>query len=148
VCVNGLPGIVFEHRDGGSPLESIRTPNGSVAHIPTLYLYGQVTQPGVMRYQAGSYTSLQVVLKPHALQTLLGLNASMMTNSIVDLSEFADTTFQLQMVEAGSVGEQVRLITRFLADKLGQARNRDCLIEESLCHIQQGGARAIHKPTF
>ncbi len=137
VCLNGLPGIAFQHRDGYSPIEEIRTRFGGVTSTPNLFVYGQMTEPGVMRYRAGQFTSTQVVLKPHALQTLLGLNASVLTNNLVDLSEFSAGRLNMQLMEADSDQQRVNLITRFLISKLQQAKSQDCLVEESL--------RFIHK---
>lgn len=143
VCLNGLPGIVFEHRDGYSPLENITTRHGNVDCIPTLYVYGQMTEPGVMHYKRGAFTTLQVVLKPHALQTLLGLNATVMTHSLVELSEFSTGSLNMQLLEAGDEQERVTLITDYLLAKLQQARSRDGLVEESLrlIHRASGAIR-------
>ena len=40
-------------------------------------------QPGVMHYKKEPFTTTQIVLKPNGLQTLLGINASLLTNSIL-----------------------------------------------------------------
>ncbi len=140
VCLNGLPGIVFEHRNGRSPLAHISTRVGCVTDLPTLYIYGQMTEMGVMHYQPGAFTTIQVILKPHALQTLLGLNASMLTNSLVDLCEFAPPDLNLRLMEARTDQERIRLIIEFLVRKLDQARSRDTLIEESLSLIHHNAA--------
>src|SRR5215212_11775794 len=68
VCLNGLPGIVFQHNNGHSPIENISTRFGSVTCTPTLFVYGQMTEPGVMNYQPAPFKTTQVILKPHALQ--------------------------------------------------------------------------------
>ncbi len=137
VCLNGLPGIVFQHHDGQSPIENISTRFGSVACVPTLYVYGQMTEPGVMNYHPKPFTTMQVVLKPHALQTLLGLNATVVTNSLVELSEFSAGSLNMQLMEARSEQARVNLIVNFLVAKLHQARTRDGLVEESLRVIHQ-----------
>ena len=137
VCLNGLPGIAFQHHNGYSPIEKISTRFGSVHDTPTLFVYGQMTEPGVMHYRAGQFTSTQVVLKPHALQTLMGLNASVLTNSVVDLSEFSAGRLNMRLMEADNDAQRVGLITDFLTAKLRQAQSRDCLVEESLRVIHQ-----------
>src|SRR5687767_11974235 len=68
VCLNGLPGIVFQHHNGQSPVKNIMTSSGCATAIPTLYVYGQMTQPGIMNYKKEPFTTTQIVLKPHALQ--------------------------------------------------------------------------------
>lgn len=140
VCLNGLPGISFQHVNGYSPIESITTRFGGVTGTPTLFVYGQMTEPGVMHYQAGTVTTTQVVLKPHALQTLLGLNAAVLTNSVVDLSEFAAGSLNVRLMEARDDQQRVRLITDFLISKRRQAQSRDCLVEESLRLIHNHSA--------
>jgi AraC-like DNA-binding protein len=133
VCLNGLPGIVFEHHGGHSPVENITTPSGGTAvDIPTLYVYGQMTEPGVMHYRRKPFTTIQVVLKPHALQSLLGLNASELTNNVVGLSEFSAGSLDMQLFDAHTDQERIHLITNYLVSKLEDARTRDRLVEESL----------------
>jgi hypothetical protein len=65
VSLNGSPGIVFQHHQGRSPVENITTPSRCNSDIPTLYIYGQQTEPAVMNHK-GPYTLTQVILKPHA----------------------------------------------------------------------------------
>ena len=146
VCLNGLPGIAFQHHDGHSPLEKISTRFGSVATIPTLYIYGQMTEPGIMHHKAEPFTTFQVVLKPHALQTLLGLNASTLTNSLIELSEFSGSRLNMQLMDARSDQDRLNLILNFLVTKLQQARTRDCLVEESLhlIHYHHGSLTVKH----
>src|SRR5690242_2357320 len=85
VCLNGLPGIVFQHNQGHSPVEKIVTSTHCTNSIPTLYVYGQMTETGVMAHKAEPYKMTQVILKPHALQSLLGVNAAVLTNGMVEL---------------------------------------------------------------
>lgn len=141
VCLNGLPGIVFQHHDGQSPIDHIATSSGLAAHIPTLFVYGQMTEPGVMHYQHVPFTTIQIVLKPHALQTLLGIHASALTNSTVDLAEFSARNLNTRLLEAPTEPERLTLLTDFLATRLRQAPARDCLVEASLrlIHANVGG---------
>ncbi|MBZ0277142.1 MAG: helix-turn-helix domain-containing protein [Anaerolineae bacterium] len=137
VCLNGLPGIVFQHRSGESPVDHIASSAGVVTGVPTLYAYGQMTRLGVMNHKKGPFTTIQVVLKPHALTTLLGINAQTMTNTLVGLTEFSAGYLHEQMLEAHSTPECVTLLTDFLSHRLMSAPTRDCLVEESLRLIQQ-----------
>lgn len=139
VSPNGLPGIVFQHHNGYSPVEHITTPTGYRAQIPTLFLYGQVAVPGVMRHKPGPYTLTQVLLKPHALHTLFGLNAATLTNSLVALEELSAAAPGDQLLNASSQQERITLITEFLLARLKASPPRDHLVEESL--------RLIHRNT-
>src|ERR1043165_1601608 len=76
VYMNALPGIVFQHSNGRSPIDNMMTSSGHRADPPTLYLYGQMSERITLRYKKEPFTSTQIFLKPHALQTLLGINAA------------------------------------------------------------------------
>ncbi|MEO8395012.1 MAG: AraC family transcriptional regulator [Chloroflexota bacterium] len=139
VCLNGLPGLVFQHHNGHSPIENIVTRSSSTPAIPTLYVYGQMTEPGIMNHKPEPFTTTQVVLKPHALQALLGVNATVVTNACVELREFSAAQLNMRLFEAKNEQERVALLLGFLGAKLWQARTADRLVEESL--------RIIHKNT-
>lgn len=136
VSPNGVPGIVFQHNNGWSAIENIITHSGLTV-TPTLFLYGPGTEPSVMTYKKGPYTTTQVILKPYALNTLLGINASTLTNGLVELNEFSTEDLNMQLIEASNEQEVITLLTNFLLAKLKQAKTRDALVEESL--------RFIHK---
>ncbi len=136
VFPNGLPGIVFQHDNGNSALENIITPS-HISRVPTSFLYGAGTEPSTMNFKKGSYTSIQVVFKPQALNTLLGLNASALTNGFAELNEFSLEDLNLQLMEAGTQRKRVTLLTDFLFAKLKQSKSRDPLVEESLHLIHQ-----------
>jgi len=137
ISLNGLPGIVFQHQNGQSPVESIITPSRSNFSIPTLYVYGQTTEPGVLNHKGGPYTMTQVILKPHTLNTLLGLNASALTDGMAELDEFSARDLDEQLLEANVQQQRIALLTNFLFARLKQGKSRDRLVEESL--------RLIHK---
>lgn len=141
VCISGLPGIVFQHHNGCSPIEHIVTRSGSISDIPTLYIYGQITQPGIMKHKAGPYTMTQVVLKPHALHTLLGMNAAELTNNgLLLLDDLSAGNLNDRLLEANNQQERIALLTQFLLDKREQAQSRDRLVEESLRVIHRHSA--------
>jgi len=139
VTLSGLPGIVFQHNNGRSPVESIVTPSRRNFSIPTLYVYGQTTEPGILNHKKGPYILTQVILKPHALNTLLGINASSLTNGMAELDQFSAEYLNEQLLEAESDQERITLLTHFLMGKLNQEKTRDRLVEE--------GLRLIHKNT-
>jgi AraC-like DNA-binding protein len=136
VSLNGLPGIVFQHNKGRPPVESIITPSRRNFDVPLLYVYGQQTQPSVMN-NTGPFTMTQAILKPHALKTLLGMNASSLTNRLVELREFSTRDLNLQLIEAKNEQERIALLTNFLLVQLQQENTRDRLVEESLNLIQK-----------
>ena len=137
VSPRGIPGIVFQHSDGRSAIDNITTRSGRKFSMPILCLYGPGIEPSVMNFKRGSHTTIQVILKPHALKTLFGLDASELTNGLVELNEFSADDLNDQLMEAINNRVRVALLTNFLLAKLKQAKTRDALIEESLWLIHK-----------
>lgn len=137
VFPNGVPGIVFHHNGGRPAIENIITQSRLQFSPPTLFLYGPGTESSVMNFKKGSYTTMQVILKPHALKALFGINAMTLTRAAVELNEFSTEDINGQLIDAHSEQERVALLSSFLITKLKQAKTRDELVEESL--------RLIHK---
>lgn len=140
VALNGLPGIVFQHHEGESPINNITTPSGVVVGAPTLYVYGLMTQPGIMNHKAMPFTTTQIVLKPHALHSLLSINASVLTNAMVDLAEFSAGDLNQHLLEAGNEQERMALLAGFLSAQSEKVKMRDRLVEESLYLIHQNAS--------
>lgn len=137
VYLNALPGIVFQHHNGRSPIDNITTASSYRADTPTLFVYGQMTEPNIVNYKKEPFTATTIFLKPHALQTLLGINASALTDDLVELREFSAGDLNMQLLEAKNEQMRLSLLTDFLASKLKQAITCDRLIEESLRIIHQ-----------
>ncbi len=145
VCLNALPGIVFQHSNGRSPVDKMTTSSGSRVDTPTLFVYGQMTERSTMSYKKEPFTATTIFLKPHALQTLLGVNASALTDNLVDLCEFSAGNLNMQLLEAKNEQMRLTLLTDFLTSKLRQATTQDRLIEESLRIIHNNVSRATVK---
>ena len=76
-----------------------------------------------------------MIFKPHALQTLLGINASLLSDGWAELHEFSAQDLNSQLLEANNEQERITLLTSFLLARFKQAKTRDTLIEESLRFI-------------
>ena len=137
VFSNGIPGIVFHHTDGHPAIESIRTQSGRETSPPSLFVCGSGTESSLMRFEQGSYTVVQVILKPHALKTLLGINALTLKNQVVELNEFSTEDLNEQLLNTPDENMHVKLLAGFLVSKLQQANTRDTLVEKSLSLIHQ-----------
>ena len=137
VFPGGTPGIVFHHNEGRPAIENIIMQSARKSFPPTLFLHGPGTEPSVMNFEKGSYTVIQIILKPHALKSLFDINALALKHCIADLNEFSNKDTNEQLMDARSEQEQVALLTRFLVDKLKQAKMRDDLVEQSLCLIHK-----------
>jgi AraC-like DNA-binding protein len=139
VVPKALPGIVFQHQEGRSAIDRIVTPS-RILRTPTLFLHGAVTEPGVMHYAAGSYTTIQVILKPYALKSLFGMNAEGLAREPVELNELSAGDLNAQMIEATDVSGKLGLLTRFLYAHLKRAHTRDELVEAALNRIHARAA--------
>lgn len=137
VFSNGIPGIVFHYNEGQPAIENIIMQSGRKFSPPTLFLCGPGTESSVMNFRKGSYTVMQVILKPYALKTLFGINALALKEEAVELNEFSTEDINQQLINAHSDQERVALLTRFLIASFNQVKRRDDLVEESL--------RLIHK---
>jgi AraC-like DNA-binding protein len=137
VCPNGFPGILFQHSyKDQSAVKNIVTRSGRVVYPPISFIHGQVTELSIMNF-SGPFTTIQAVLKPHALKTLFGIDASTLTNGSVDLNRLSAGDLNMQLIEAPADRDRVALLAGFLAAKLKSGYSRDTLIEESLVLIQQ-----------
>jgi AraC-like DNA-binding protein len=132
VFPKAIPGIVFHHQNGNSAIENIQLQSGRKVSPPTLFLYGPVIESSVMTFGRGSYTTIQVVLKPHALKALLGINALILKDTSAELNEFSSEDINEQLINMHFARDQADLLIHFLVTKLQQAKMRDDLVEESL----------------
>jgi len=140
VSLNGLPGLAFQHTpDGGSAIKNIVTLSGQTVNgqLPSLFLYGQNSERSVMHQSRGPFAMTQVMLKPHALKTLLGLDAAELTHQLVDLREFSSGELNDQLFEAS--GEQARLdlLTGFLLARQRRVKSGDELVREGLSYLHR-----------
>lgn len=134
VCPNGFPGIAFHHHEGRSIVESIATKSGHNAHVPTLFLYGQVTELSIMRFTA-PFVTMQTILKPSALKRLFDMDAPALTNRSIAAEKFDGEALNLQLIAAESSEERVGLLSEFITTKKAQATARDGEVENSLSLI-------------
>src|SRR5215207_4214181 len=147
VFSNGIPGIVFHHHAGRPAMESILTQSGRKISPPTLFLCGPGTESSLMTFGKGSYTVIQVVLKPYALKGLFGINALTLKDTAAELNEFSNEDLNEQLMNAPSELEQVKRLTNFLIAKYKEANERDPLVEESL-HLIHKRNGPIHVRTL
>jgi AraC-like DNA-binding protein len=132
VAPTGLPGMVFHQSRGQSALEQIVTDSGRASCPPPLFVYGPVIEPSVMTYKREAFSTVQVIFKPHALKTLLGINASRLAPGWADPREFGAGDLTNHLMEARNGQERMSLLTNFLVTRLKQEQPRDTLVEESL----------------
>jgi AraC-like DNA-binding protein len=138
VAPNALPGIVFQMDATGRPaIENIATRSSAETATTTLFVHGAGIEPSVMRFARGSYVTIQVILKPHALQSLFGLNAAVLSNNLAALGDISGSDLADRLLDAGGDPERIAMIADFLSLRLREAHPRDTLIEESLRLIER-----------
>ncbi|MET3699569.1 AraC-like DNA-binding protein [Bacillus oleivorans] len=137
VCPHGFPGIVFQQNNGQSAIKDINTKSGRVIDIPTLYIHGQVKELAIMNFKQGPFVTIQVVLKPHALRTLFGMDVSTLTNNSFGFAEIGMEDLNRQLLDAKDNKHYIKLLTDFLMEKQSQGYPRDTLVEQSLCLINK-----------
>ncbi len=136
VCPNGLPGIVFGlSKDGSAAIESITVQSFTITDLPVLFLHGQGSAPSIMRFKKGPYTTIQVVLKPHALYSLFGMDASRFDQGFMVPEQFGMSGLTEGVLAAPSDAQRITVLCKALAGQLSQ-HPRDDLIEASLELIQ------------
>lgn len=131
VCPNGFPGIVFQQHAGRSVIKNIVTQSGRVVVTPTLFMHGQVTGLAVMYFQA-PFTTIQAILKPYALKTLFGFDASKLTDGSCWPDGFYGEELNVQLIAAPDDSDRIRLFSDFLAARLQHGLPRDDLVERSI----------------
>jgi len=134
ICPSGSPGIVFQSYNGKPVIKSITTPSGKHVHLPTLFLYGQVTELSIMHFQA-PFTTIQVIFKPHGLRTLFGIDSSTLTNQSKGPQGFGAEELTIQLLAASTDQERVGMIGNFLIAKNREVGTEDVLIEKALAFI-------------
>jgi AraC-like DNA-binding protein len=145
VFPSGIPGIVFHHNEGHPAIENIVIQSGRKFSPPILFLHTAGIESSTMNFGKGSYTVMQVILKPHAVKALFGINALRLKDGTVELNEFSAEDIHEQLINAQDEQERVALLTHFLATKLEQQKTRDLLVEEALRLIHQCAGRVIVK---
>jgi AraC-like DNA-binding protein len=145
VFPSGIPGIVFHHNEGRAAIENIVTQSGHTFSPPILFLHGAGTESSIMKFAKGSYTVIQVILKPHAVRKLFGINALRLNEGEVELNEFSRVDLTEELLDACNDQQRVAVLTDFLAARLKRLKTQDTLVEESLCLINQWAGRITVK---
>ncbi len=138
VCPSGYPGIVFQlAADQRAAIASIAIRTAETSRIPILFMHGQGSEPSVMHFRGMPYTTIQWVLKPHALYSLFGWNAAHYNHGLLTPSQFNAVELERAMMTMNLNDERVSLLNDFLIHQLKRTQRRDELIERALQHIRE-----------
>jgi len=132
--VTCAPCIVFQHHDGRSAIARGMTRSGRTicneSH-PTAFIRGPITQP-FQCVAEGAPTAIGVELKPQALNTLLGIDVSELSDGVVELNHFSRSNLNEQLLNAEGQHDRIAALTQFLRTKADDGRRNDSLIAQSL----------------
>lgn len=133
ICPNGLPGMVVQ----AGCVEALTTSKGVLRDVPTLFLYGQGTEPSVMHFASGPYITVQVLLQPDGLR-LFGPDASTLTDDFLSADDIKATQLNKTLLETNDEQRMITLLGDFLLSRLAYpAADSDELVEVALQHIDQ-----------
>ncbi|WP_235886370.1 helix-turn-helix domain-containing protein [Paenibacillus cymbidii] len=142
VCPGGYPGIVFQlAADGTAAIERIAIRTADTAQIPLLFLHGQGSEPSVMHFKGIPYTTIQVVLKPHALYSLFGWDAAEHRQVLLTPEQFGAADLESRLLAAASTSERIDRLQCFLTGNGLRRHKRDELIESTLAYIRDNIAQ-------
>lgn len=138
VCPSGYPGIVFQlAADHNAAIDKITIRIAETSQIPILFIHGQGSEPSVMHFRGTPYTTIQMVLKPHALYSLFGWDAAKYKQGLLTPDQFDAVELERQLLTANSTEERVFLLNHFLINQLKLTNKRDELIELALDLIRE-----------
>jgi len=132
-----LPGIVFHQRGRGRAIRSIETPLGVTTRLPLAFVYGAGTTPSTMHYLGGPHLTLQVILKPHGLRSVFGLDAQLLRNGVMPLSQLPGAPGQRDLLAALTPEAKVHLLLDYLKARVIESITRDPLVEAALQWVEQ-----------
>lgn len=132
-----LPGVVLHHKGRCPAIASLETPHGTVSRLPPAFIYGAGTTPSTMRYHGGPHLTIQIILKPQGLRSILGLHARRLRNGFLPLSAFSGApSFSALLAERTPQAKTDRLLT-FLARQALQNGIHDRVVERALDLVEQ-----------
>lgn len=125
ILANGAPGLIFQHSDGHSAVQG-----AGESLLPISYIYGQGIGPCVNSMRNSAFVC-GFEFYPAALKYLFGIDASLLTNSLVELEYFIGRRINDQLLNAGDTKRVVNLLCALLARHL-TGRPPDGFVEESI----------------
>ena len=136
VCPSGYPGIVFQlASDRQAAIDRIAIRSGEASAIPILFLHGQGSEPSIMHFRGTPYTTIQMVLKPHALYSVFGWDAAEYNQGLLTPEQFEAVELERELLEDTSLDHRVERLNQFLINQLKRTNRRDELIERAIQYI-------------
>src|SRR5262249_55433212 len=122
--VNCSPCIVFQHLNGHSAITGKITTTGFEIcnrRNPTLFVRGPTTQP-FQCLTTGALSAIGVELKQHATSALLGVDATELSDRMIDVEFFSGDNLAERLLNADTQEDRITLVTAFLTARAPAAR--------------------------
>ncbi len=122
IVADGYPGIVFHQAEDAMTLEQ----NSSTRILPPVFLYGQTIQP-IRLKTSGRFSMIGVNFFPHVTKSILGFNASQLTDTCVDLDLFpvsSQNSLTDRLLHSSLMEERITVLSNYIVDLL-QRNNGD-----------------------
>ena len=130
VMCNGLPGLVFQQNpEVFTGFEGER--------LPQLFVFGQAKKFGQL-HVGGNFRNIGVCFQPTALKPVFGLNANELTGQNICIGNLAKTSLTEQLLNSGSVQQQVSRLSDFLQVHALRYQEPDKKADYATAALQQG----------
>jgi AraC-like DNA-binding protein len=145
---DGCPGILFHQTEGGLYLNDQQK-------LSTVFLYGQTVKP-IELVAKGNASVTVLVLYPHVINYLFGINARELTDDCIDLLSLSgdpERFFLEQLYALATREEKILLLQDYLEQKLLSGRVKpDHTLEYAVTEILRSGGcvelRALQKQVY
>ena len=121
-----FPRLIFQDLKGYQPLRSLQ---GEL--LPTCYLSGLDTRHTVAT-MGGAFSHFGVSFYPHALAAFFEIDSVDLVNTMPDIQLICKTEIGQQLDEAPTNHHRIRILTKYLYNRLHVSRQRDLLIDHFL----------------
>jgi AraC-like DNA-binding protein len=126
VLPDGAPGLIFQHNNGHPGI----TWQGEYK-LPVAFVYGQATAPGTNYMEAGT-ACLGVHFRPHVWKALFRVDASEVTNTLIELENLPGFDITEQLLNTTDPLQITKLLGDCLWDQLSSNQLEDHIIEHSV----------------
>lgn len=111
VLADGCPGLIFQQ-------ETVFT-DYTNRPFPKLFLHGLTTRHSY-KTSSGAYRNIAVCLQPHALKSIFGIDAHLLTNDYIDVNDCVKTSLPEELSETSSLIDKLTKLSDWLRIQLAK----------------------------
>lgn len=128
--VDDSSGIIFQRQEGNSVFEY-----QTGKRLNKQFIYGQSTQPSIT-YAEGNYKVAGIHFHPHALKSLFGVDAHILSDHLTDIHILEQPDISRRVEESRTDEECIELLIEFLRAPLKNGVQVDLLVNYCIERIQ------------